>query len=58
MSAPRKALLGLHYVLPYCERAADFHKGTETEKTEAGEDDGLGVSMPKKRCKRMEVSEL
>ena len=58
MSAPGKALLGLHYVLPYCERVANFHKGAETEKTEVEEDDGLGLSMPKKRCKRMEVSEL
>lgn len=58
MSAPGKALLGLHYVLPSCGRAADFHQGAETETTEAEEDNGLVLSMPKKRSKRMEVSEL
>ena len=45
MSAPVKALLGFYYVLPYYERAADFHKGAETEKIEVGEDDGLGLSV-------------
>ena len=43
---PRESLLGFYYILPYYERATNFHKGaerdrqTETEKQERREASG------------------